>query len=745
MPSAAGRRGGGSSSPSRSRHSVRYRGPPRRPTRFFEGIGTVPRSMGGTALAYDVGGSALANNPATMLLMPAGQAAAFEINADSANTLDVRDLATGDVATTDRWPLFHAYYSPNLNYVWREGEFAAGIGLFSQGGLGTQYGHDSFLSRLPSGAATGLDVSSKALFLRAPLAAAYQVTPELAISGAFQGVFAGLSLSNLAGADQLATVISQGRASGSLLPGLAAITGATGGAYFSFWRSPEVQFGTDAFGISGRLGATYAFDDATRLGIDYQFRTLLPDLSGSTGRVVAVSPAGTQFSLPGSFRVLDFQLPADFGVGLSHAFTPDLLLAFDYHHTLWQGAFQALKIRSGCGRRRRGRHPPILSRYEYLLTRPAISRHARPRAASRRAGRQPAGFEQSAVGDRAGDHDRARLDRAQLRSHGKFGDQCRLYTRFRGKCRQSLSPECFGDRPDPSGAKPGQFQPRSRTALLDRFEVQYSDVNLTQALDFGSRCVAQLGAGTCASVFGLTPGNNDGRAHISANDFAFGYNLGLIVEPLHGSRLGFAYRSEVDHHYNSASERFDVPANARAFLDAAGLATALTGSQAYTDLPLPAPATFSLAQSLSADLTFLADATMTRWRVLRQTVITATDPTTGADVLIPQHYQNANRYAVGMNWAPREEAYELRAGFAYDQTPIPTAFVQAALPDRNRVYITFGGSYRITNNIAFDVGLALTQYLGPVPINRATVNGDQLRGSFYVGGEIVAAQLKFEF
>ena len=289
------------------------------------------------------------------------------------------------------------------------------------------------------------------------------------------------------------------------------------------------------------------------------------------------------------------------------------------------------------------------------------------------------------------------------------------------------------------------WRPKPWLSLGAGFDVQYSNVNLTQALDFGSLCVAQLGAGTCSSAFGLSPGSNDGRAHIAASDFAFGYNLGVIFEPLQGSRLGFAYRSEVDHHYNSASERFDVPANARTFLDAAGLGAALTGSQAYTDLPLPARASFSLAQSLPADLTFLADATMTRWGVLRQTVITANDPTTGANVVIPQHYQNANRYAVGVNWAPREEAYELRAGLAYDQTPIPTAFVQAALPDRNRVYITFGGSYRITNDVSFDVGLALTQYLGPVPINRTTVNGDQLRGSFNVGGEILAAELKIEF
>ena len=232
----------------------------------FEGIGTVPRSMGGTALAYDVGGSAMANNVATILLMPPGQSVDLQLNLDAPNTLDVQDLATGEIATTDRWPVFHAYYSPNLDYVWRAGDFGLGLGLFSDGGLGTEYGHDSFLSRTPSGVDTGLAVSSKGLFLRAPLAAAYQITPALAVGGAFEGVFAGLSLSDLGSADQLATLAAQGRAFGSLLPMIGPVVGATGGAYFSFSRPPEIKFGTDAFGISGRLGATYRLDEGSILG-----------------------------------------------------------------------------------------------------------------------------------------------------------------------------------------------------------------------------------------------------------------------------------------------------------------------------------------------------------------------------------------------------------------------------------------------------------------------------------------------
>ena len=56
--------------------------------------------------------------------MPPGQSAQFQLNLDAPNTLEIRNLATGEVATTDRWPAFHAYYSPNLDYVWRGGDLA---------------------------------------------------------------------------------------------------------------------------------------------------------------------------------------------------------------------------------------------------------------------------------------------------------------------------------------------------------------------------------------------------------------------------------------------------------------------------------------------------------------------------------------------------------------------------------------------------------------------------------------------
>ena len=49
--------------------------------------------------------------------------------------------------------------------------------------------------------------------------------------------------------------------------------------------------------------------------------------------------------LAGELSVSYFELPADFGIGISHAVTPDLLVALDYHRTFWGQAFNELRIR----------------------------------------------------------------------------------------------------------------------------------------------------------------------------------------------------------------------------------------------------------------------------------------------------------------------------------------------------------------------------------------------------------------
>lgn len=276
--------------------------------------------------------------------------------------------------------------------------------------------------------------------------------------------------------------------------------------------------------------------------------------------------------------------------------------------------------------------------------------------------------------------------------------------------------------------------------------IEYANAQLRQSIDFGSACAAALGPATCGSAFGLVPGRSDGSVETWGNDWAIGYSAGVLIDVSPEVRLGVSYRSRIDHHFSSAAQAFYVPPGARAFLTAGGLPpTALTGSAATTDVPLPSRLTFGARLALARDFDLLLDATLTRWGVFQSTVITPTDPSTGAPAVIEQNYRDAWRFALGGNYRASDH-WELRGGIAYDQTPIQLQYIQASLPDRDRVYFAVGASYRFDDAWSVDFAYTYVRYAGgDIPIDRTTPTGDTLRGSFDVGGSIVAAQAKYRF
>jgi long-chain fatty acid transport protein len=293
------------------------------------------------------------------------------------------------------------------------------------------------------------------------------------------------------------------------------------------------------------------------------------------------------------------------------------------------------------------------------------------------------------------------------------------------------------------------YAPTSWLSVGAGVNIEYARLRLTQSIDFGSVCAAVLGAAPCAAGFGLAPGASDGGTELKADDVSVGFNVGVLLKPAESSRFSVNFRSRVTHEFGSARQSFDVPPGARAFLTAGGMPTAFTGGNARTSLPLPARLSFGWNQAINKNLNVMADATLTMWHVFRTTVVTPDDPTTGAAAFIEQRYEDAWRFALGADYVLNDR-WTVRGGIAYDQTPIPAAFVQAALPDRDRVYLSAGTSYVLKegwmkDSLSFDVGYSYVHYVGRIPINRSGPTGDTLKGEFAVGGHVLAAQLKYQY
>jgi long-chain fatty acid transport protein len=115
----------------------------------MEGYGPVSTGMGGAAQAMDHGTAAMAQNPATLGLM--GQGARFDAALRRAGSQGGQQHGRHAHGRIQR----HLYVMPAFGYVRRSGSLVYGLGLFAQGGMGTDYGADSFLA-MGSGAGRAL-------------------------------------------------------------------------------------------------------------------------------------------------------------------------------------------------------------------------------------------------------------------------------------------------------------------------------------------------------------------------------------------------------------------------------------------------------------------------------------------------------------------------------------------------------------------------------------------------------------
>ncbi|MDI1246029.1 MAG: outer membrane protein transport protein [Rhodoferax sp.] len=308
----------------------------------LEGYGPISRSMGGTATAFNVGAAGMMANPATLSLMAPGSELHLGLDLISTD-LNVKNQATGESVSSgnhsnNRGP----YMAPELAYTTRKDALTLGVGAFAQGGLGTEYGNNSFLSRAAGGLNTGLENSSRLLILNIPFAASYQVTEKLAVGGSIDAMWQGLNLDLLLGAGQVGSLIGSGRVNGSLLPVLGGLPDMRG-AHFSLTKNKPLASGVESWGFGGRLGMTYKMSNDTMFGLDYAIESQMNDLEGRA-TLTAIDGIAGQVPLQGNIKLRNFQMPAKLDLGLSHRLNDQWMMAVDVSQVFWAHAMKDINV-----------------------------------------------------------------------------------------------------------------------------------------------------------------------------------------------------------------------------------------------------------------------------------------------------------------------------------------------------------------------------------------------------------------
>ncbi len=271
---------------------------------------------------------------------------------------------------------------------------------------------------------------------------------------------------------------------------------------------------------------------------------------------------------------------------------------------------------------------------------------------------------------------------------------------------------------------------------------QYIDVTLSSAIDFGSICFASFGPATCG-LLGVAPQQTDGFVKLTGDDFSFGFNTGVLFQLNQSTRFGVAYRSEVQHTIKGDAN-FTVPGDA-VFATATGRFVD-TGLSAKVSLPQ----TISVSgfHEINKDIDIMADITWTGWNAFQELRIEF-DNTLQPDSVTTEDWNNVFRFAVGAQYQLNNQ-WLLRTGFAYDESPVPSAERRTPrLPGTDRKWLSFGASYALKKNIRIDIGYAHL-FISDIKINNTFESSvptleATLTGEYEATVDILSVQLEYKF
>ncbi len=367
------------------------------------GYGPEAAGMGGASMAYDNGPAAMMNNPATLSLMANGNRFDLALGfLGPSVTTKMKDATGKVVAEFDSES--NAFYMPALGWVRSSGKLSYGVGMFAQGGMGTEYPNGpgaagaagmlmmgqsasgfgvatnpimtmSGPAMTPIATVAGLQERSEVSVGRFIIPISYRATDRLSIGGSIDYVWANMDIQMAMPGAQMYSMMGSGAISGSMVNGLNGMM--TAGmvndmyyGYFDFSDDSDYTGAAQGAGMGGKLGLTYQLTPSMTVGMSYHSETSLDDLeaddasmtmaiSGDQGVFGAymanpagglnpVNATGTYMNLSmdvtGTMMVKDFQWPSTFGLGFAYRPTRQVMLAMDWKRINWEAVMKDFKL-----------------------------------------------------------------------------------------------------------------------------------------------------------------------------------------------------------------------------------------------------------------------------------------------------------------------------------------------------------------------------------------------------------------
>ena len=312
----------------------------------LESYGPIAMGMGGTAISSDATTAAVMNNPATLSLQESDHQLNVALGILGPDVAAISPDGQKENSSAD------AFFMPAIGYVHKNDNWHYGIAVFGQGGMGTHYSSESFLS-----AGSGKKVHSCVSVGRVMVPVAYKVNQQLTVAATVDFVWAGMSLEMPMSGAQFTDLVTpgmqySGQASGSILNSMMPFMMAgyqLDWAHFSFNSGTQFTGEAVGFGYAGKVGLLYEVNPNLRIGIVYQTQTELSDLESSDATMSfqmsnSTPPEGYPPVFPatvtGDIKVVDFEWPSLYGIGVSYRFNERFTASVDVKSVQWSDVME---------------------------------------------------------------------------------------------------------------------------------------------------------------------------------------------------------------------------------------------------------------------------------------------------------------------------------------------------------------------------------------------------------------------
>lgn len=227
---------------------------------------------------------------------------------------------------------------------------------------------------------------------------------------------------------------------------------------------------------------------------------------------------------------------------------------------------------------------------------------------------------------------------------------------------------------------------------------------------------ASLGMGSNVDILNNRYSAGYLRNELEADNYAWGWNIGVMFTPVENVRIGLSYRSSIEHNARgtlSVSSNADNP-----------LSSTINGTySSLTTVEAPAWAMLSAAWDVNKDISLYATLRWADWSSFKTVSTSAPGfeqniapvlPSLPQEVQdafakmknIPNYWKDTYLMTIGGDWRV-SDFWTLRGGIGYETSPIDQKELRTAIiPDADRLWLSIGSSFHWSKNFQTDVSFA---------------------------------------